>query len=49
MNERDASFCASVEVVANAVNHLQSGKSGGEEDLNSDHSINVILCQIFNL
>ncbi len=51
----DASYCVCVEDVVNAVKHLKSGKSRGEEGLNSDHLINapyrliLILCQIFNI
>ncbi len=54
-NERDDSYCVCVEDVVNAVKHLKSSKSSGEEGLNSDHLINVpyrlivILCQIFNI
>ncbi len=55
LNENYVSYCVSVDGVVNAVKLLTSGKSGGEEDLNSDHLINVphrlivILSQIINL
>ncbi len=55
LNERDASYCVCVEDVVNAIKHLKSDKSSGEEGLNSDHLINAphrlifILCEIFNI
>ncbi len=39
MNESDSSYCVCVEDVVNAVKHLKSGKSSGEEGLNSDHLV----------
>ncbi len=50
LNERDDSYCVSVQDVVNAVKHLKSGKSSGDEGPNTDHLINathrvtVILC-----